>query len=138
DVEERADIRMRELGDGARLALQALAHFLVVALGQDFDGDRALQADIARAVYLAHAAHTRGGEDLIRTELGAYLQAHWGSIIAGESPGTEIETNAPGLRLMGLGTFYTSQRTFPCPLWPAMRFSAWHWTPCAPTSCARS
>ena len=38
---------------------------------QHFDRDIAIQLRIARAIHLAHAARTEGGEDFVRTETRA-------------------------------------------------------------------
>ncbi len=40
-------------------------------LGQDFEGDFAVQLCIAGPIHLAHAAGPKGGEDLVRAEAGA-------------------------------------------------------------------
>ncbi len=45
-------------------------------LGQDFDGDRAVEAGIAGFVDLAHAASAEGGDDLIRTKPNAGGERH--------------------------------------------------------------
>ena len=54
-----------ELRDRARLAVEALAELRVgrERLGEDLDGDRAIEARVARLVDLAHAAGPEGGED---------------------------------------------------------------------------
>ena len=40
-------------------------------VGQDFDRDVAIELRIARAIHLAHAAGTNGGEDFVRAEADA-------------------------------------------------------------------
>ncbi len=45
-------------------------------LGEDFDGDRAVEAGIAGFVHLAHAPSPEGGDDLIRTKPNAGGERH--------------------------------------------------------------
>ncbi len=45
-------------------------------LGEDLDGDRAVEAGVAGFVHLAHAPGPEGGDDLIRAEAGAASQRH--------------------------------------------------------------
>src|SRR5229473_1446019 len=52
DVVECADVRMIQRGNGARLALEALAEFVL----KDLDGDDAVQARVESTIHLAHAA----------------------------------------------------------------------------------
>ena len=72
DVVERADVGVLEGGDGARLALEALAELAARGemLRQDLDGDLAVEPRVARAIHLAHAAGADGGKDLVRAEGG--------------------------------------------------------------------
>ena len=58
DVVERADVRMAERGDRLRLALEAEAELRVAGevRRQHLDRDGAVEARVARAVDLAHAA----------------------------------------------------------------------------------
>ncbi len=73
DVVERADVRMRELRDDSRLAVEALAKLRVIGdrTWQDLDRHRAIEARVAGFVDLAHAARAKRAEDFIRTEPGA-------------------------------------------------------------------
>ena len=61
---------MRQGGDSLGLALEAGQPVGVGghALGQDLDGDLAIELRIPRAVDLAHAAGAEGREDLVGTE----------------------------------------------------------------------
>src|SRR5271170_5203834 len=83
DVVEHADVRMAEAGNGARLTLEALANFGRVgyALREDFDGDGAVQARIARAIHFAHAASAEERFNLVGAEFGAGGESHWRAII---------------------------------------------------------
>ena len=70
DVEERADVRMLQRRDGARFALEALAQLRVGGerVGQDLDGDGAIEPRVTRAVDLAHPARAERRDDLVRAE----------------------------------------------------------------------
>ena len=70
DVVQGADVRVVDLGDGARLALEALARFRVVghAGRKHLDRDEAVEAGIARPEDLAHPARAQRLENLVRTE----------------------------------------------------------------------
>src|SRR5262249_1443630 len=70
DAVERADVRMRELRNGPRLAREPFAELRIVReLGrQDLDGDEASQPRVARAVHLAHPAGAERLFDLVGTE----------------------------------------------------------------------
>ena len=76
DVEQRADVRMVQPGDGLRFALEALLHFEVLGKvrREHLDGHRAVQPGIGRLVYLAHAAGADRRNDLVGPESGAGLQ----------------------------------------------------------------
>ena len=78
DVEERADVRVVELRDGARLALETGADLggRGQARGQHLDRDIAAEAGVVGAIDLAHAAGAKGGEDPVGTELGAGCKSH--------------------------------------------------------------
>ena len=78
DVEERADVRVREPGDRPRLPLESLACFgrRGPVRGQDLHRDRAIEAGVARLVDLAHAARSERREDLVRPEARTGGQAH--------------------------------------------------------------
>src|SRR5215204_812808 len=73
DIEQRADVWMIERRDRARLALEALTQLPVPRerCGQDFDRYDTLEARIAGAIHLAHAAFAQGGENLVRSEPSA-------------------------------------------------------------------
>ncbi len=78
DVEQRADVRMRELRDDAGFALEALAR---VGAGrdlrvEDFDGDDALETRVAGPVDLAHTSTANRRDDLVRAEARAGGKAH--------------------------------------------------------------
>ena len=73
DVVESADVRMRELRDRLRLALEALAH-----LGrrrhvrrQHLDRHRPLQPRVPRLVDLPHPARAERRQDLVGAETGS-------------------------------------------------------------------
>ena len=78
DVEERADVGMVQAGHGPRFALEALAQVGVgrEMLGQDLEGDGAVEPRVLRAVDLAHPARPEGGQDLVGPELGARFERH--------------------------------------------------------------
>ena len=78
DVVEGADVRMLERGDGPRFALEPLTEIGVGGerRGQDFDGDEAIEPDVARLVDLAHAAGPQRAQDFIRTEANTGSQTH--------------------------------------------------------------
>src|SRR5579863_3133583 len=67
DIVERADVRMVQRGDSPRFALKALARFRRFGkmLGQNFDGDGAVEARIAGAINLTHAARTYTCDDFV-------------------------------------------------------------------------
>jgi hypothetical protein len=62
DVEQYADIRMLQAGDGAGLAFEASAQIVPVGdeLREDFDGDGAVEPRIARLVHFAHTTRAEG------------------------------------------------------------------------------
>ena len=62
----------------SRLALEPLSELRVesATFRKDFDGDGAVQARVARAIDLAHAACTDAGDDLISAESNAGRQGH--------------------------------------------------------------
>ena len=71
DVVERADVRMIEARDRARLALQSRAELRVRGElgGEDFHRDVAPEARVDGAIDLAHATRADRADDLVRTEL---------------------------------------------------------------------
>ncbi len=66
----RANVRVVQAGDGLRLALEPLLQIRIGGdvLGQDLDGNGAVQAGAASFVDLAHAASAEEGFDLVRAE----------------------------------------------------------------------
>ena len=78
DVVERADVRVRERGDGAGLPLEARAAVRIGAQfgGEDLDGDRAVEAGVAGLVDLAHAAGADSRLDLVGSEASPGDEAH--------------------------------------------------------------
>ena len=80
-VVQRADMWVVQARDGLRLALEPLLEIGVTGdvLGQDLDGDGAVQAGVAGFVDLTHAARadlTQGGLDLVGAERGAGVERH--------------------------------------------------------------
>jgi hypothetical protein len=59
DVVERADVLVLKGGDGLGFALEASSQ-LGIGGGQDFDGDRAIEACVTGAIHLAHPAGPNG------------------------------------------------------------------------------
>src|ERR1700676_1641755 len=76
DVVNLADIRMIERGDGFGFALEALRELG----GGNLDSYVAIQARIARAVDLAHAARADGRENLIGAQVVAGGEGHCRSV----------------------------------------------------------
>src|SRR5207244_664239 len=71
------DVLMVERGQGLRLALEARGAAGIVAqrVGQCLDRDVAVQARIAGAIHLAHAARADLGDDLVDAEPSASREA---------------------------------------------------------------
>ena len=71
-------MRVIELGDGARLPIEALAKLRIYgeAVGEDFDRDGAIQPRVAGFVHLSHAADADERKNLVRAETGTWLQWH--------------------------------------------------------------
>ena len=69
---------MGEPGDGAGLALEALAQQRVAGVprAHDFEGDGAVQAGVERAVHLAHPANARRRDDLVVAQPSARCDRH--------------------------------------------------------------
>ena len=78
DVEERADVRVRELRDGARFAVESIAQLGIhrQRARQHFDRHRSVQPCVARSIDFAHSAGADGREDLVRTEARAFGEGH--------------------------------------------------------------
>ena len=73
NVMQRADVGMVQARDGPSLAIEALPGVRTAGemLGQDLDGDGAIEPRVAGAVDLSHAARTECGLDFVGTEFGA-------------------------------------------------------------------
>ena len=78
DVVDAADVRVLEARDRFGLAFEPLAHVGRdrFGAGDDLDGDEPIEARIARAVDLAHAALAERIDDLVRSEPGAAGEHH--------------------------------------------------------------
>ena len=79
NVEEHADVRVVQGGDGAGLTLESLLEIRITGdmLGQHLDGDGAVEAGVGGLVDLAHAPGAEGGGvDLVGAECGAGLERH--------------------------------------------------------------
>ena len=76
DVIELADVGVIERRNGARLALETFFGVALVGkmLRQNLDGDGSLQAGVAGAVDLTHAAGADGRLDLVGAEFGSRIQ----------------------------------------------------------------
>ena len=74
DVVERADMRMVQRGDRARLTLESLARIGSVATcaRQDLDRDGPAKTRVARPVHFAHAARADARADLVRADGTAF------------------------------------------------------------------
>ena len=79
DVVERADVRMAELRDRPRLAPQPLTQQRILGElpRQHLDRHLALEARVARAIDLSHAALAAQRHDLVGTQASAWCQRHW-------------------------------------------------------------
>ncbi len=71
-------MRVVQAGDGLRLALEPLLQIGVRSymLGENLDGDRAIQAGVAGLVDLAHAPSPNGREDLVGSKLRPGVKRH--------------------------------------------------------------
>jgi len=67
---------MIELRDRACFAIEPFAELRIGGerLRENLDGNRTIEARVARLVDLPHAAGPEGGEDLVRAEADAGLQ----------------------------------------------------------------
>ena len=70
NVVERADVRVIERGNRARLAVEARFGLRIADVGgrRNLVRDVAVEARVFRAIHLAHSAFAQFGHDLIRTE----------------------------------------------------------------------
>ena len=73
DVEQRADVGVIQLRDGARFAFEPLAKLRSGGdlRGQRLDGDDAIEPRVAGLVDLAHPASAQRRHDLVRTKTRA-------------------------------------------------------------------
>ena len=78
EVVDAEEIRVRERGDGLRLALEAREGGGVrrEALGKDLDRDVAVEFRVARAVDLSHPARAERPEDFVRAEARTGQEGH--------------------------------------------------------------
>ena len=76
DVEQRADVRVVQAGDGARFTLEPKTRLRVVRdrRRDDLDGHRAIELDIDGLVNLAHAAGADADRQTIRTDTPPFEQ----------------------------------------------------------------
>ena len=79
EVVDGEDVRVGELGDRARLALEAGERLGIVGQigGEDLDGHVAVELGIPCAVDLAHATGAEVRENLVRTQAGAGGESHY-------------------------------------------------------------
>jgi hypothetical protein len=70
DVVQRANIGMIQAGNRSRLTFEALAQLCITSKMRrhDLDGDRPVQASIARAIHFAHPAGSQLLADLILSQ----------------------------------------------------------------------
>ena len=82
DVVNGADVWVVQGGDGSRFLLEALPRLRVgrERAREHLDGNRAIEARVARAIDLAHAAGPDWGDDLVRTKACAGLERHEGPL----------------------------------------------------------
>ena len=78
DVKQRADMRVREGGDGAGLALEARAAFRVCVQvgGKKLERNRATEARVAGLVDLAHTPGADQPENFVRPQARTRSQRH--------------------------------------------------------------
>jgi len=82
DVKDRADVRTRQRGDGARLALESRAALVARdERGEEhFDRHRAIEARVAGAIDLAHPAGAEERVNDVRPEERPVFESHvWGN-----------------------------------------------------------
>lgn len=85
-VEQRADAGVVQRRDGARLALETGAGFLILrkTRGEDPDGHLPPEARVASPLHLPHAASADGREDLIGNDACAGCQGHGQTLYCSE------------------------------------------------------
>ena len=87
-------------------------------LGQDLDGDGAIQASITSFIHLAHAPGAEGRLDLVGAEEGDWCQRHgvrW-MCEAGYEPGRGL-----------LGEVHAGEQVLECATWPTAGSSKRGW-----------
>ena len=79
DVVERADVGMRELRDGLRLAREAKLELGVLGefRGEDLHRYRAVEPRVARPVDLPHPARPDRRDDFVRPQARTAGDGHW-------------------------------------------------------------
>jgi len=107
-VVEHADVGMIEAGDGFGFALEALFADRIRGelLGENFDGDGAVQPRIYGAVNLSHPARAERDADLIGPSFVAGVRGMIGAIITPEelpASSTRSESAAEGTGEPSLG-----------------------------------
>jgi hypothetical protein len=95
DVVQRTDVRVGQLRDRARFAIEARAELRVRGQRgrQDLDGDGPVEPRVAGLVDFAHAARANGAEDFVRTEACASGQGHGPTLILVEEPLADPKEN---------------------------------------------
>src|SRR5262245_44165438 len=78
DVVQGADVWMTQAGDRAGFAAEPFVPRGIAGDvgGKDLDGDRAVEARVARAIHLAHAARPERRDGFIRAAAGASCERH--------------------------------------------------------------
>jgi hypothetical protein len=78
DIEQRADVRVLQSGDGPRLAPESFSALRIGGdgRGKDLDRNISIQASVASAVYLAHSTRADGTHNLVRSEVSPVCEPH--------------------------------------------------------------
>ena len=78
NVVQRADVRMRQLRDGASFAIESRPKLRVCREvgGQDFDRNRPVETRVSRTIDLSHAARAERADHFIRAETCAWSESH--------------------------------------------------------------
>src|SRR5262245_1056581 len=78
EVVDLTDVGMVQRGDCASFLVEPVHAIRVIRkrLGQDLDGNLAVQPGVARPVHFAHTTCTKRGGDLVGTESSTSLQGH--------------------------------------------------------------
>jgi hypothetical protein len=106
EVEDREDVRVRQRGDGLRLAPETGQPLAITRDGrrQHLDRDVALQLRVPRPVHLAHPPGPERGDDLVRTEPCARNQRHWTSAAGDRRQSQPLEGEARHVDSLSLGS----------------------------------